>query len=111
MGDEMRAKERAWLCAGCGWVERERDAPLLLCAEGERPVLVVPRRWDAEQREAAFGWAATELVEQDGGWLLLVRRLRGLLAGAAKAAGAAALGAPVLARWLCGLCEGVRVAG
>lgn len=96
-GDDMRAKERAWLVAGFAVIEQERANPLLLLAEGERPVLVLPAGLDVECREMAFGWAYAEFAEQFGGWLFVVQRLGyfaaelGRIASALAAVGMVAL--------------------
>ena len=76
--DDMRQKERAWLVAGHRVeIEAELTFPQLWAAHSQPAVLFLPSHWacDADVREAAFGWAMAELVEQRGGWLFLVRRL------------------------------------
>jgi hypothetical protein len=74
----MRPKERAWMVAGHRVeTERELTFPQVWAAQGQSAVLFLPQQWagDSDIREAAFGWAMAELVEQRGGWLFLVRRL------------------------------------
>lgn len=72
----MRAKERAWLCAGHKWDWCEDlDFPELFSAAGEPAVLLIPEGYDADRRELAFGWACCELAEQRCGWLFVVRRI------------------------------------
>lgn len=74
--DDMRSKERAWLCAGHRWdFSEDIDFPDLFTADNEPAILLIPEGWDEDRRELAFGWACAEVVEQRGGWLFLVKRL------------------------------------
>lgn len=71
---EVRSKQRAWLC--CGFlVEYDDDATEaeLFVTGDERPVVIMPAHWDAEQRDYACGWAIADLFEQRYGWLAMVR--------------------------------------
>lgn len=74
--DLMGNKQRAWLCAGCGYIrDRKGRKPRLLWAEGERPILTIPARYDEVDIEVAFGWAIAELAERRRGWLGMMGRV------------------------------------
>lgn len=76
----MGGKQRAWACAGYGWMlDYTVDAPMVMVAEGERPVLCLPPGLTFEESERAFAWAMTELYEQRYGWLALLRMVVGLV--------------------------------
>jgi hypothetical protein len=77
-GDDMGQKERAWLCAGHRWdYDDDITFPIVMAALGQPAILYIPRAWagDADRRELAFGWGASEIAEQRCGWLFLVKRL------------------------------------
>lgn len=68
------SKHWAWSCAGGSWmVDSSVPEPLLMLADGECPVLCLPPGLSAEDSERAFGWAIAELLEQQEGWLALLR--------------------------------------
>lgn len=74
--DLMGNKQRAWLCAGCGsFRDRMARKPRLFWAEGERPILAIPARYDDSEVEMAFGWAISELAERRRGWLGMMGRI------------------------------------
>lgn len=78
--DLMGSKQRAWLCAGNGSIfDPVARKPSLLCAIGERPILVIPDTYGPAEIELAFGWAMADLREQSQGWLGLLRGLLRLL--------------------------------
>lgn len=73
----MGGKFRAWACAGFGWVIDDEAAGIaaveVLFADGERPVLVLPPGLTHDESEVVFGWALTEVYEQQLGWLTMLR--------------------------------------
>mgnify|MGYP000947894407 CR=1 FL=1 len=70
----MGGKHRAWACAGYGWmVDHTIREPVLMLADGERPVLCLPAGLTASQSEQVFAWGIADLLEQQGGWLALLR--------------------------------------
>lgn len=84
-GDSMRGKQRAWICAGCGYfVDPAETQARVMLAEGERPVLVMPPGLDPDEFERCFGWAMTETMEQTTGWLAVLRAFTWVLDERAK---------------------------
>lgn len=80
----MGSKQRAWICCGFAFFyDIDQDEAEVVCAAGERPILMLPYGMDAMQIERAFGWAFTDLAEQQYGWLGLLRRVSRLLGEAA----------------------------
>jgi len=76
----MGGKHRAWACAGYGWfVDEGAGEPEVLAVAGERPVLCLPPGLTDAESDVAFGWAMSDLLEQQGGWLALVRHTARLM--------------------------------
>lgn len=85
-GDSMGSKQRAWLCCGFAFFyDIDQDDAEVLCGAGQRPILMLPYGLTATQVELAFGWAFSDLCEQQHGWLGMFRGVMRLL-GDAEAA-------------------------
>ncbi len=77
----MGGMQRAWACAGGRWmIDVTVDDSYLILAGGERPVLCLAPGLSIAETEKAFGWALSDLLQQQATWVGLLRHATQLIA-------------------------------